>query len=327
MEDDEDIPNPDDTSCGAGDVSIDLTGAGEIAKTGRKILDFINGRKAPNRIREVANAESDARLIEAKSEAEASLIKQRSEHRLEREKMRHQYNIEKMARMAESSLNPDVNPEDIDQDWLAKWIERAKNCSDEDIQQIWAKILSGEINKPESYSIRILNFLDSISKKEAQLIATIGSYSITAGDFKCGIIYKSASVLKEIGFDLGTWNYLEEIGVLSNKISFADFSMMNLHFPVATQPNGEQCAVINNHELALILSPKDASKDVQLPADLSFTSLGADVLRLAECSGNISYMSEIGEFFKNECKRIVLVKRFGLKTGDQETAQIIKTIL
>jgi len=52
-------------------------------------------------------------------------------------------------------------------DWFEQFFDCAKNISDEDIQLLWARILASEIKKSESYSIRTLNVLQSISKSEA----------------------------------------------------------------------------------------------------------------------------------------------------------------
>lgn len=66
-------------------------------------------------------------------------------------------------------------------DWFVRFFEDAGNISDEKVQELWAKVLAGEIDQPGSFSLRTLDMLRSLSKSEAETLQTIASYAIKIG--------------------------------------------------------------------------------------------------------------------------------------------------
>lgn len=67
-------------------------------------------------------------------------------------------------------------------DWFVRFFEDSGNISDEKIQDLWAKVLAGEIEQPGSFSLRTLDVLRSLSKSEAETLQTIASYAIKIGN-------------------------------------------------------------------------------------------------------------------------------------------------
>lgn len=65
----------------------------------------------------------------------------------------------------------------ISNDWLHKFINYASCVSDEEIQQLWANILSGEIKAPGTYSLQTLNILSMLDKKMAVSIQKLFLFS------------------------------------------------------------------------------------------------------------------------------------------------------
>lgn len=60
-----------------------------------------------------------------------------------------------------------------DFDWFIRFYENVGNISDDDMQNIWAKILAGEINKPHSFSLRTIEILKNMGKEEAELFTKV----------------------------------------------------------------------------------------------------------------------------------------------------------
>jgi len=54
-------------------------------------------------------------------------------------------------------------------DWFVRFFEDAGNISDEKMQEIWAKVLAGEIKQPGSFSLRTLEVLRNLSSDEAEI--------------------------------------------------------------------------------------------------------------------------------------------------------------
>lgn len=67
-------------------------------------------------------------------------------------------------------------------DWFVRFFEDAGNISDEEIQELWAKVLAGEIKQPGSFSLRTLDVLKNLSKSEAEIIQVLASYAIRMGN-------------------------------------------------------------------------------------------------------------------------------------------------
>lgn len=66
----------------------------------------------------------------------------------------------------------------LDVDWFARFIDCAQDVSDDEMRLLWAKILSGELNKPNSISVMTLETLRNMSKRDAEIFHKLTSYSL-----------------------------------------------------------------------------------------------------------------------------------------------------
>lgn len=85
-------------------------------------------------------------------------------------------------RQASTVANTDDGEKKFSIDWFVRFFEEAGSISDEDIQELWAKVLAGEIENPGSFSLRTLDVLRSLSKYEAEIFQRLASYSINNGN-------------------------------------------------------------------------------------------------------------------------------------------------
>lgn len=85
--------------------------------------------------------------------------------------LREQININKIIEPALKEITNYVptteNPSEISEDWLSEFEEIARMKSSEDIQLIFSKILAGEIMQPDTFSIRTLKVLSTLTTGEA----------------------------------------------------------------------------------------------------------------------------------------------------------------
>ena len=63
---------------------------------------------------------------------------------------------------------PDHEP---DHDWTARFFESVQDISSEEMQRLWAKILSGEVQSPGDTSLRTLETLRNMSKIDAEIFS------------------------------------------------------------------------------------------------------------------------------------------------------------
>lgn len=64
-------------------------------------------------------------------------------------------------------------------DWLHKFIKYASCISDEDVQNLWAKILVGEVNKPGTYSLQTISTQSLIDQNIAIQIQKLFQFIIS----------------------------------------------------------------------------------------------------------------------------------------------------
>ena len=119
----------------------------------------------------------------ARAEAEARIIDQETAHRLQYREIAFAKNLESIAKKSGRHIDPDNSDSSkVDQDWATSFVENARLVSDEAMQELWARILAGEINKPGKYSIRTLNTLKSMGRNEAMVFKNFCSKLVVIKD-------------------------------------------------------------------------------------------------------------------------------------------------
>ena len=128
--------------------------------------------------------------------------------------------IEKAAQQLGDKEVPDIEP---DHDWTARFFNEAQDISSEEMQSLWAKVLSGEVEREGSTSIRTLGILKNLDKKTAQTFSNLCSACTflipdgrTIRDARIPSLGGSpgANCLKKYGFTFDVFNILNESGLI-----------------------------------------------------------------------------------------------------------------
>uniref|UniRef100_UPI004057B387 DUF2806 domain-containing protein n=1 Tax=Alistipes sp. TaxID=1872444 RepID=UPI004057B387 len=163
------------------------------------------------------NAEADANAIIQKSHAEniAVLDRKRSEEQLacyiyarEERKMNNVKNVVEQAQQ-HFTEGEQVSREAVDTDWLNRFFTVVEDVSDAEMQQLWGRILAGEIKHPKSYSLRTMETLRNMTKEEADLFVKATSYMINCD---------SILVETEARLPIKEQIILSDIGLVNNEI-------------------------------------------------------------------------------------------------------------
>lgn len=64
-------------------------------------------------------------------------------------------------------------PADVDEDWLNVFERYAEDASTERMQNLWGRVLAGELRKPGRYSTRTLRFLSEFSQSDGLMFAEL----------------------------------------------------------------------------------------------------------------------------------------------------------
>jgi hypothetical protein len=157
-----------------------LVNLGELSKPAtvliEKISDAIGGIAKPWQIKRIANAESEAAKIKALARMEVTAIEDRAIARMIRQEGMRQQNIEDIAASAIPHLANDAKPEEIADDWLTQFFEKSRLVSDQEMQQIWSKILAAEANKANSFRKKTINLVSTLEKSDANLFTKLCSF-------------------------------------------------------------------------------------------------------------------------------------------------------
>lgn len=111
-------------------------------------------------------------------------LQKRTSERLMYQEMKKQQNIESIFMQAQDELSQDqkVPGELPDEEWILRFFNSIEDVCNEDIQNIWGKVLAGEIRQPKSISLRTLEKLKNISTEEARLFEKYSSYVLSNGE-------------------------------------------------------------------------------------------------------------------------------------------------
>lgn len=147
-----------------------------------KISDAIGGIFKPYQIKRVAEAEAQADKIKAVTKIEITELQLRATQRFFIEEANKQNNIENITSDALGLLEKESKPQNIDDDWIINFFDKARLISNEQMQKLWAKVLSGEANTPGTYSKKTIDILSSLSQDDAELFTKFCSYCFTIDD-------------------------------------------------------------------------------------------------------------------------------------------------
>jgi Protein of unknown function (DUF2806) len=146
--------------------------AEKLADTVGHVIDIAVG---PKRIRARAQAQADAAIILAEGRAEVHRIEARAVERLRRREARRQLNIEAITEKAFDALPPPetVSHEKVSADWTSRFFEECQDIGDEQMQQIWARILAREVTSPGSFAPRTLSVVRDLTKEDANFFVKV----------------------------------------------------------------------------------------------------------------------------------------------------------
>ncbi|MDD9950225.1 MAG: DUF2806 domain-containing protein [Zetaproteobacteria bacterium] len=82
---------------------------------------------------------------------------------------------------ASQQMDDPTKMDKLKPDWFLKFLDYAKNISEQDMRAVWSKILVGETNKPESYSVATMDALSKMSKRELECFQRVSRSCVEEG--------------------------------------------------------------------------------------------------------------------------------------------------
>lgn len=171
-------------------MSGDWTGLGKI---GEKIIEACGSTLGwvmePRQIRRIGRAEVDVSIMKEHAQVEMAAIRKegelktaeiakRADYRMRYRELQRQANLESVIARGLAHA-PDVGAtEPVDPDWLAKFFDECQDVSNETMQNVWGKMLAGEMAKPGSYSMRTLALVPVLTQRDAKLFTEYGRHLV-----------------------------------------------------------------------------------------------------------------------------------------------------
>lgn len=120
----------------------------------------------------------------------------------------------KSAKYIDSSKPNDIK---IDNDFFWNTIEHAKTVSNDEMQELVAKIIAGEYNKPGSYSMSTLQTLKMLGKSELELFENICSLCFDSYHIPKSVFSSTddiLNILSNLGVHFGILQELQNLGLI-----------------------------------------------------------------------------------------------------------------
>ncbi len=213
------------------------------------------------------------------------------------ELIRKEVNIAKSIMQAEDILSNDQqepSKEKIEDDWIYSWRENAGRTSASELQGLWGSILAGEIKQPGSYSIRTMEFLKTLSKSDAELIAKIAKFVIADRIYR-----NKETYLKKEGIHFSHLLFLQDIGILSGVESIG----LSTSYRSIEQDRFFRPLVANNK--VILLEDEDPDKKIESEVYL-LTSVGVEILKLASFEVDEEYILSIAQDYAKQGIKVQL---------------------
>lgn len=205
------------------------------------------------------------------------------------DELRKKENIDAVVNIAleDFSKSQKVPEEKADTDWLTRFFNIVENVSDEELRNTWGKILSQEIQTPGSYSLRTLNTISNLSKKEAELFASLGNYVFASTNSK---------------FFLKT-----DTSILGRNIPYGDITLMmecglikeneEIGFVYPACPNEIMENGFIYQDLAIIIEQDKGAAEVGVSI-YELTIAGAEIYKILDIEKDMSLLDKAAAMIK-----------------------------
>lgn len=182
-----------------------------------KISDAIGTLWRPRQIVREARAEAEAEKIRAIAGIEVTEIQRRGLVRLIEQQGKQQENFENVVAQAIPELRDDAKPEEIDNDWMARFFEASKLVSDKEMQSLWARLLASEANKSGTFTKRTIDLVSNLEKREAQLFTNLCTFVWRIRDDLVPIVvdFDDDDIYEAQMINFETLRHLDDIGLIS----------------------------------------------------------------------------------------------------------------
>lgn len=261
-----------------------------------KISNAVGVLYEPRRIVKKAQAEAQAEVEANRIKAIGRLdllteLEQRGLKRLIHQEGRKQANIEQITAQAINLLPEDAQVERLNEDWIAYFFKHCDTVSDQEMQSLWAKLLSGEAARPGRFSKRTINAVSSINKMEAALFTALCQFNWAWGepsDFGPLIYDFEDQIYAQQGINFLSLNELDSMGLITFGVT--GFEQLKLSKQM-------EFSYFDHH--AVINFPKNDDNRMNIGV-VMLTLVGKELAPISGAAPNTEFFQHIIDHWKNQ---------------------------
>ena len=219
-------------------------------------------------------------------------LEERTQNRINYKEQKKQKNIESITQKAAINLESEetVSSEPVDEDWTTRFFNYAEDISNEEMQELWARVLAGEIKQPNSYSLRTLELIRNLSKDEASAFTKVAKFAIKVN--KDALIYKGDNneILDKFNIRFDDIALLQEIDLLHSG-EFVSYSLKKT-------PNINKIGFQFGD--TIVVTEKQANSPEQSFSVMLFTKIGKELLHLVKSEPEFEYVQLFAKKLRTE---------------------------
>ncbi len=263
----------------------------------------------------LANAQANARsmlvspdsIIQGQLEFGAAITQ-----RIQFQEEKRQSNIGQVLTKAALELEgKEVADHEPDHDWTARFFNDVQDVSSEEMQQLWGKILAGEVERPGSTSLRTLSILKNLDQPTANTFQRLCSACVLlkpddASFFDARVPSLGGNagenVLGKYGFSFDVLNALNEYGlIISEYNSWCDLKM-SIGIPISAPYPGQVMrfpfTFQGRYWVLVPTTQRETSPEFKLYG-VALTRSGREMSRIVELEPMEEYMQDLMTFFES----------------------------
>lgn len=220
-------------------------------------------------------------------------IEDRALKRKKNDELRKQQNMEAIVLRAIQYCSDENITDRADQDWFSSFVSLAEGISNKNMQDLWAKILAGEVSKPGSFSLKTLQTFRTMSITEAKLLAKACSLAMSDTRKKNIRVISGAYQIPKL-FNFFNKQRQQQLDLNQAGLSYADILTLadnHLMFEQETEShslaNGEKIQFnYNGKPISFVAKKADC-----ILTFYKFTPIGTELAHLINDNADESYLS------------------------------------
>jgi len=228
-------------------------------------------------------------------EEEQMLIEDRTTKRARLSLLRKQQNIENIIQKTLGYCSDFEIGQRTDHDWFSRYIALSEEVSNATMQDLWAKILAGELTKPGSFSFKALQVFRDMSIYDAKLLAKACSLAVKDSNKK-GIrlisgVYQKPGLFNFFSKERQQFCNLSHHGLnYADLLALAENHLIYLQESESNLMNKGEVLQFTYNGLPLKLTAKKADISIQF---YKFTPIGAELAQLINDKGNDTFFEHL----------------------------------